>query len=389
MLFASPPRHRQGRAAYFPAADDRLLLLAEAGDAEADGLAGFQEFRRLHAGADARRRAGGDHVARLERHEAADIADQVGDAEDHRLGVAGLHALAVDVEEHVEVLHVVDLVGGDQPRPERAEGRAALALGPLAAALDLELALGHVVADGVAGDMGQRLGFVDVAAALADDDGKLDLPVGLLRIARDHEVVIRAAEAARRLVEDDRLLRDRRAGLLGVVDVVQADGDEIADRGDRRSDARAPGDLRQALRIDLLDLGNRARAQRRLVDIGKNAGEVADPAVLVEEAGLLAALGSVAQQFHCRFSPWGTESEGGREEAAVDEDVLAGDVAGMGRAEERADAAELLGGAEAARPESSRCRWRRPSRSARRSLRRAGDGRCAGARCPSCRAGGC
>ena len=54
-----------------------------------------------------------------------------GDAEDHRPRVAGLPALAVDVEPHVEVLQVLDLVGGDEPRADRAERVAALALAPL------------------------------------------------------------------------------------------------------------------------------------------------------------------------------------------------------------------------------------------------------------------
>src|SRR5689334_12412260 len=117
--------------------DDRLLLLAEPGDAEAHRLPRLEEFRRLHARPDAGRRAGGDHVAGFDRHKAADIADQEGRAEDHRLSIAGLHALAVDVEEHVEVLDVVELVGRDQPGSERPECRAALALGPLTAALEL------------------------------------------------------------------------------------------------------------------------------------------------------------------------------------------------------------------------------------------------------------
>ena len=64
----------------------------------------LRNFGGFMPDADARRRAGGDDVARLEQHELADIADEMRDAEDHRLGVAGLHALAVDVEEHVEVL---------------------------------------------------------------------------------------------------------------------------------------------------------------------------------------------------------------------------------------------------------------------------------------------
>ena len=67
-------------------------------------------------------------------------------------------ALAVDVEPHVEVLHVLDLVGRDHPGPERAERVAALALAPLRRALlQLELALRHVVDQAVAGDVLQRV----------------------------------------------------------------------------------------------------------------------------------------------------------------------------------------------------------------------------------------
>src|SRR5215470_15473599 len=85
-----------------------LPLLAEALDAERHDIAG------------------------LERHEAADIADDMRDAEDHGLRAAGLHALAVDVEPHVEGLRVRDLVPRHQPRTERREGVAALAFVPLA-----------------------------------------------------------------------------------------------------------------------------------------------------------------------------------------------------------------------------------------------------------------
>ncbi len=58
-----------------------------------------------------------------------------------------------------------------------------LALGPLAAALDLEEALGDVVADAVAGDMLQRIGFGHIFGLGADDDGEFDFPVELGRAA--------------------------------------------------------------------------------------------------------------------------------------------------------------------------------------------------------------
>ena len=85
--------------------------------------------------------------------------------EDHGRGVAALALLAVDVEPHVELLRVLDLVLGDEPGAERAEGLAALALGPLPGALDLKDALGDVVGEAIAGDDVERV-------VLATDSGR-------------------------------------------------------------------------------------------------------------------------------------------------------------------------------------------------------------------------
>src|SRR4051812_19318784 len=147
-----------------------LPLLAQSLDAERDDVAGLEECRRFHAEPDARRRAGDDHVARLHHEELRAVPDDVRDIEDHRPGVAALALLAVHVEPHVKRLDVLDLVLGDEPGPERAEGLAALALGPLAAALDLELPLGDVVADAVAGDDVERVLLREIAGARADHD---------------------------------------------------------------------------------------------------------------------------------------------------------------------------------------------------------------------------
>src|SRR5262249_22247601 len=160
------------------------------------------------------------------------VPDDVRTIEDHGFGVAALALLAVHVEPHVEIVDVLDLVFRDQPGPERAEALAALALGPLAAALDLELPLGDVVADAIAGDGVERVLFRQVARAAPDHDRDLALPVELGRALRDHGVVVRAAQRGRRLLEDDRLLRDRGAGLGRVVRIVEADRDEVAHAAD-------------------------------------------------------------------------------------------------------------------------------------------------------------
>ena len=90
--------------------------------------------------------------------------------------------------------HVADFVWRHQPWAERAECVVRLALGPLAAALDLEEALRNVVADGVAGHMLQRIGFRDVFGFAADDDGEFDFPIELGGAAWLLHIVIRAAQ---------------------------------------------------------------------------------------------------------------------------------------------------------------------------------------------------
>src|SRR6185295_9473290 len=134
-----------------------LALRAQAVDREIHHVAFFEVDRvRLLAEADAGRRARRDDVARLEHHELAQVPDEMLHVEDHRLGVAGLAADAVHVEREAEHLGVGNLVGRDQPRAERIERLASLALVPGAALLELELALRDVVRDAVSGDDRQR-----------------------------------------------------------------------------------------------------------------------------------------------------------------------------------------------------------------------------------------
>src|SRR3981189_2222280 len=62
-----PQRHKPSSR------DDFLPLLAEPFDAERDHVAGVEELRRLHAGADAGRGARGDDVARQQGEEPGDV----------------------------------------------------------------------------------------------------------------------------------------------------------------------------------------------------------------------------------------------------------------------------------------------------------------------------
>src|SRR6266699_1724155 len=135
--------------------DDLLALFAEPFDAERDDVAGQQ------------------------RHELRHVGNALRHREDHGRGRSPLATLAVDVEPHRQFLHVRNLVLGDKPRTERAEGVMRLALGPLALTFDLEIALGDVVADAIAGNVIERVGLGDVFGAGADDRGDFNFPVEL------------------------------------------------------------------------------------------------------------------------------------------------------------------------------------------------------------------
>ena len=98
-----------------------LPLFTQAVDAQRHHVATPQKARGGLPGrfaaphANARRRAGGQHVARLKGDEAADVADEFGHAEDHGARVAGLHALTVQVEPQAQALRIGHLVARDQP----------------------------------------------------------------------------------------------------------------------------------------------------------------------------------------------------------------------------------------------------------------------------------
>src|SRR5256885_406455 len=203
-------------------------------DAELDFVAGREVARRAVPQPDARRGARGDDVAGQERHELTDVADEGRHVEDQLARRAALLGLAVHLEPELEIVYVTDLVGCGEKRPERREGIAALALHPLAAALELEGALRVIVVQHVSGDVAQRLVALDVRRPAAQHDGQLDLPVDFGAALRDHHVVIWPADRAGRLEEDDRLFGNFLTGLARVITIVEADADDLAGPAQRR-----------------------------------------------------------------------------------------------------------------------------------------------------------
>jgi hypothetical protein len=177
----------------------------------------------------------------VQREELAQVRHEERAGVDHRARVAVLIAVAVDLEPQVQVLRVGHLVARDEERADGTERVAALALVPLAEALELVLALGEVVDDAKTRDVLERALWAHVLRRAADHEAELDFPVALARATRDHDVVVGADDRARRLHEHHRLRGHLRAGFRGVVGVVEADADELARSGDTRAEARTFG----------------------------------------------------------------------------------------------------------------------------------------------------
>lgn len=93
-----------------------------------------------------------------------------------------LNRLAIQARADLQRLGVLDDLAAHNPRAVRRPAVEALAQGPLAAAaLDLPVAVGDVVPDGVAQDVVQGLRLGDVGAGLADDGDELAFVVEAFR----------------------------------------------------------------------------------------------------------------------------------------------------------------------------------------------------------------
>ena len=145
--------------------------------------------------ADAARRAGGDHVARLERGPDRRVGDQLGDRVDHVLDRRVLELLTVHRRAQLGGGRV-DLVGRHDPRAERARAVEVLARGELRG-VALVVAEGAVLEARVPTHVVEGVGDVDGPARPADHHGQLALVVEGVAGRRAHERRARRHERGR------------------------------------------------------------------------------------------------------------------------------------------------------------------------------------------------
>ncbi len=168
-----------------------------------------------------------------------------------------MHTRAVDVEPDVERLRIGDFVGGHDPRADRPERVAALALIPNPTPLHLVFALADIVDDAIAGDMFCGIFWLHEHRLGAN----LDFPISLRRVPRQHDWVVRPAQRRDRL-EHDRLSGHRQVGLGGVVSVIEADSDKLAASDERHAYPNVIMDSREGIHIQLRQLREKAERER-------------------------------------------------------------------------------------------------------------------------------
>src|SRR5258707_11818273 len=155
------------------------------------------------------RRARYQQVSRVHGDEPTHIGDQLTQGEDHSSCVPGLHASAIEIQEHLEVLRIADFIRRYQPRSHRSECVATLAFVPLGAAFHLKRALGNVVGKHVSRDAIERLFLAHVSGRAAENNPQFDLPIAFQRVFGQHDIVIGTAQAADGLGEHRGFRRDR------------------------------------------------------------------------------------------------------------------------------------------------------------------------------------
>src|SRR5512143_322753 len=147
-------------------------------DLDRDLIAVGQEAWWVAEDPDATGRPGRDDVAGFEGHEPRAEGDQARHVVDHLGGAGILDGLAVDEAADAQRARIGQVVGGDEPRPERAERVEALPAYPLAVA-ELEIPGRHVVEARVPEHVIQRPRRGYVTGTPADHDGELGLVVDL------------------------------------------------------------------------------------------------------------------------------------------------------------------------------------------------------------------
>ncbi|MNX91479.1 hypothetical protein D3C86_1235620 [compost metagenome] len=153
----------------------------------------------------------------------------------------------------------------------------------------------------IAGNVVKSIGFRDIFGGLADDNTELDFPVGLLRTARNGDVVIRTDDGRGRLHENDRFRRYGGTRFGGMVGEIKADADEFSGSRNAGADAVFVQDWKRA-QIDRGDLFEALGRNGVAADIFHMGRQIADFSFRVEDCRFFLAGLANTHQFHGTLS---------------------------------------------------------------------------------------
>jgi hypothetical protein len=137
----------------------------------------------------------------------------------------------------------------------------------LTAALELIGSLGDVIDDAISRDVVERLVRWNIFPRLANHDAQFHLPVGFFGAHRNFHIVVGPDDGAGRLQKQDRLRRDGHVGFSGVVAVIEADTDDLADAGHTGTNPRRAVHPRQTRGVDAAEPAKPLGQQRRATDV--------------------------------------------------------------------------------------------------------------------------
>ncbi|GAC1312192.1 MAG: hypothetical protein NVSMB12_01710 [Acidimicrobiales bacterium] len=277
--------------------DDRVLEDADALDLDADRIPGPEPDGRRASHAHACWCARRDDVARLEGERRGQVLDHLPTVEHQIRGRAVLAEVIVDPRPDAPPVGIADLVGGDEPRPDRTVAVPRLAHRH-GGAPSLPVAHAHVVHDQVAGDHRSRPVGGDVPAAPADDHAELALVVDLLRGPGDLDGRPRAHDARRLLVEPQLVLGQVASGLGHMIPVVQADGEELRWSGDGRQQPEVTERDAGPFGGQAGDARTGEESQEPARQRGVGGGHVDDLLVIAHHPDVPAVIGSEGDDSH-------------------------------------------------------------------------------------------
>src|SRR5690606_8556309 len=111
-------------------------------------------------------------------------------------------------------------------------------------------------------------------------------------------IVIRPADRAVSLHENDRFVGNFGACFLGVIEIIQTNADELPNLGDRATQPRIPINKRQIAFSQASELVELVGMQHVAGQVGNHTGQIAKAALGIDEAWPLGACISIPYEFH-------------------------------------------------------------------------------------------